>query len=186
MWDTLHCAAVLASGRLSSLESLLNVNEHSHSMCKQPAESAPRPKTRLKNKNVKRAAPVEILKPHPIRTIHWKRRKTGLFKNVEYKIGKDLRLIPKLSSNSGLVNVKLCVIACSLTNLGSDGIISSFYAFLALIPWFSTGSMVSLIPSFITYPKNQYLQGQPPCRSVFDSWVGDMAGGYSDWTRGAI
>jgi hypothetical protein len=50
----------------------------------------------------------------------------------------DLRLIPKLSSNSG-------------TSLGSDGIISSFYAFLALIPWFSTGSMVSPIPSFITY-----------------------------------
>jgi hypothetical protein len=39
----------------------------------------------------------------------------------------------------------------SLTSLGSDSIISSFYAFLSLIPWLSTGSMVSLIPSFITY-----------------------------------
>jgi hypothetical protein len=48
-------------------------------------------------------------------------------------------------------HVKLCFIAGSLTSLGSDGIISSFYAFLALIPWFSTGSMVSLIQSFITY-----------------------------------
>jgi hypothetical protein len=27
-----------------------------------------------------------------------------------------------------------------------------FDGFPALIPWFSTGSMVSLIPSFITYP----------------------------------
>jgi hypothetical protein len=33
-------------------------------MCKQPAKSAPSPKIRAKNKNVKRAAPVGILKPH--------------------------------------------------------------------------------------------------------------------------
>jgi hypothetical protein len=35
-------------------------------MCNQPAESAPSPKIRAK-KSVKRAAPVEILKPHPSR-----------------------------------------------------------------------------------------------------------------------
>jgi hypothetical protein len=76
-------------------------------MCKQP--SAPSPKTRAKNKNVKRAAP-------------------GKFKNST-----------KQEKNN------------KCTCFASDGIISSFYAFLALIPWFSTGSMVSLIPSFITY-----------------------------------
>jgi hypothetical protein len=59
----------------------------------------------------------------------------------------DSQTIVKLWSGQ----VKLCFIACSLTSLGSDSIISSFYASLALIPWFSTGSMVSLIPSFITY-----------------------------------
>jgi hypothetical protein len=60
----------------------------------------------------------------------------------------DSETIVKLRS----VHVKLCFIACSLTSLGSYGIISCFYAFLALIPWFGTGSMVSLIPSLITYP----------------------------------
>jgi hypothetical protein len=38
----------------------MNILIPSHSMCKQPAQSAPSPKTRAKNKNVKRAAPVEI------------------------------------------------------------------------------------------------------------------------------
>jgi hypothetical protein len=33
-------------------------------------------------------------------------------------------------------------------------------SFPALIPWFSTGSMVSLIPSFITYRIIHILQGQ--------------------------
>jgi hypothetical protein len=49
-------------------------------------------------------------------------------------------------------------------SLGSDGIISSFYAFLALIPWLSTGSMVSLIPSFITYIESLriLLEKHPP------------------------
>jgi hypothetical protein len=59
----------------------------------------------------------------------------------------DSYTIVKLRSG----DVNLCFIACSLTKLGPDGIISSFYAFLALIPWFSTGSMVSLIPSIIIY-----------------------------------
>jgi hypothetical protein len=81
-------------------------------MCKQPAESEPSPKTRAKNVkssargNFKTApkqekihvfcfAPDEIGdfrakrwttedQPTSIRTIHWKRGKTGLFKNVEY------------------------------------------------------------------------------------------------------
>jgi hypothetical protein len=42
----------------------MNILIPSLSMCKQPAERAPSPKTRAKN-NGKRAAPVEILKPHP-------------------------------------------------------------------------------------------------------------------------
>jgi hypothetical protein len=74
------------------------------------------------------------------------RRKRAKPKNPRKK-QKCQRSSVKLRSG----HVKLCFIACSLTSLGSDGIISSFFAFLALIPWFSTGSMVSLIPSFITY-----------------------------------
>jgi hypothetical protein len=144
----------------------MNILIPSHSMCKQ--------------NNIKIAAPVEIKnrthagknnkctcfasrhwrqrwttedQPISIRTVHWKRGKTGLFKNVEYCIGWIWICDWFLNYRQTLV-WPCSFTYCSLTSLGSDGIVSSFYAILALMPWFSTGSMVSLIPSFITYRVN--------------------------------
>jgi hypothetical protein len=60
MWDTLHC------GSLRSLESLLNVKEHSDPISFH-VQATRRKRAKPKNINVKRAAPVETLKPHPSR-----------------------------------------------------------------------------------------------------------------------